>query len=304
MRSPEGMTREPLKRILVPTDFSKGAELALRRALLLPLADDATIHVVHVLSPNVPVKAREKVATDARRHLEKIVSRARSKARGRALTLTTEILSGEPFVEIIHCSRNIGAQLIVLGRHGRRPIRDMFIGTTVGRVVRKGDVPVLVVNLKPLRPYRRPLIATDLEDTAPRVFALARCVLGPTAKAVRVVHAFTVPFAGFITPTFTAREKSEYRRSFQDTAKAGLVKLLARYGDAGVRWQATIRAGDARSVILHEAVRSHADLIALGTHGRSGIAHALMGSVAEWVVSQAPCDVLVARPVRFSFELP
>jgi nucleotide-binding universal stress UspA family protein len=56
--------------------------------------------------------------------------------------------------------------------------------------------------------------------------------------------------------------------------------------------------------MLAEAVGRRADLIAVGTHGRSGIAHALIGSVAEWVIQTAACDVLVARPARVSFELP
>ena len=130
-----------------------------------------------------------------------MVSGAREEGRGDAITLTSDVLSGEPFVEIIRCARNIGAELIVLGRHGRRPVRDMFIGTTAERVIRKGDVPVLAVNLKPARPYRRPLIATDLEDSAPRVFGLALRILEPTVKAVHIVHAFNVPFEGFVTPT-------------------------------------------------------------------------------------------------------
>lgn len=304
MKAHDTKAREPLRKLLVPTDFSKGAELALGRALLLPVAEDATIHVVQVLAPGIPAKARPKAIADAKRSLEAFISRVRSSAPSAGPKLTSEVRSGEPFVEIIRCSRNIGAELIVLGRHGRRPVRDMFIGTTAERVIRKGDAPVLAVNLRPTRPYRRPLIATDLEDTAPSVFALALSVLGPTVKSAHVVHAFNVPFEGFINPTFAAREKSEYRRSFHDTAKAGMSKLLARYEDTGVRWRATIRAGDGRSLILMEAARLRTDMIALGTHGRSGVAHALVGSVAEWVISQAPCDVLVARPVRFSFELP
>lgn len=304
MRSPAAPARKPLTRLLVPTDFSKGAEFALDRALLLPRAGDATVHIIHVLPPHVPAKERERAARNARRALEEVVSQASKEPQGRAVTVTSELLWGEPFVEIIRCSRKIGAELIVLGRHGRRRVRDMFIGTTAERVIRKGDVPVLAVNLKPARPYRRPLIATDLEDTAPRVFGLALRLLEPAVKSIQVVHAFNVPFEGFLTPTFAAREKSEYRRSFREAAQKGLAKLLARYGDSGVRWKATLRAGDPRSLILMEALRCRADLIALGTHGRPGVAHALVGSVAEWVIGQAPCDVLVARPVRFTFELP
>lgn len=304
MTTPDTGTRGPLRRLLVPTDFSTGAELAIGRALLLPLAEDATIHVIHVLPPNLPAKVRAKATADAKRGVEGVVTRARGEATGQNINLTSDVLSGEPFVEIIRCSRSITAELIVLGRHGRRPVRDMFIGTTAERIVRKGDVPVLVVNLKPARPYHKPVIATDLEDVAPRVFELALRILGPTVKAAQVVHAFNVPFEGFIAPTVAAREKSEYRRSFHEKAIAGMTALLATYEDRGIRWRTTVRAGDARSLILTEAVRLRADFIALGTHGRSGVAHALVGSVAEWVISAAVCDVLVSRPVRFSFELP
>lgn len=295
--------REPLRMLLVPTDFSGGAEMALGRALLLPRSGGAAIHVIHVLPADIPAKARVQAAAAARRNLERIVSHARDKARGARLDLTSEVLSGDPFVEIIRCSRSISAELIVIGRHGRRPVRDMFIGTTAERVIRLGDVAVLAVNGKPTHPYRRPLIATDLGDTAPRVFALALRVLGPTVTAAHVVHVFHVPFEGFVTPMSAAREHSEYRRSFHERAKAGMAKLLARYEDTGIHWKAMVRAGDPRSVILAEAVRLQSDLIALGTHGRSGVAHALVGSVAEWVIAQARCDILVSRPVRFSFEL-
>jgi nucleotide-binding universal stress UspA family protein len=304
MTMPDTGTHGPLKKLLVPTDFSKGAELALRRALLLPLAENATIHTIHVLPPNLSATAHAKAMADAKRRLEQAVSGVREQAAGRDVSLIAEVLLGEAFVEIIRCSRSIGTEVIVIGRHGRRPVRDMFIGSTAERVIRKGDVPVLVVNLEAARPYRKPLIATDLEDTAPRVFDLAFRVIGPAVKTVHVVHAFNVPFEGFVAPTLAAGEKSEYRRSFREKAKAGIAALLAQYQDAGIRWKTAVRAGDARSAILTEAIRRRADLIALGTHGRSGVAHALVGSVAEWVISAAPCDVLVSRPVRFSFELP
>lgn len=297
-------TREPWKRILVPTDFSTGAEHALRRALLLPLAEAAVVHVVHVLPPETPEKARERVTTSAKRELEEVADRARHTAAGRQLTLTTEVLSGEPYVEIIRKSRGFDADLVALGRHGRRPVRDMFIGSTAERVIRKGDVPVLAVNHAPTHPYRRPLVAVGLEDTAPRVLDLALRALDPDIETIRVVHAYHVPYEGFITPTFAAREKSEYRRAFRDEARAGMARLLSRYADMGLRWKTTIRVGDARLVVPAEAVHARADLIALGTHGRSGVAHALLGSVAEWVISQADCDVLVGRPVRFAFEAP
>lgn len=295
---------DPLKRVLVPTDFSPGAELAIGRALLLPLASTATVHLVHVLSPDLPRRLRAGVNAEARRALQCLLEGAQQRARGSRVTVTSEVRSGESFVEIIRSSRELEAELIVIGRHGRRPVRDMVIGTTVERVIRHGDVPVLAVNLEPASPYARPLIATDLGDTASRVVELALRITLPAAQTLRVVHAYRAPFEGFVAPTAAARASNPYRQSFREAAKQGVAELVSRFSNLGVGWKSTVREGEARSVILAEALRVESDLVALGTHGRSGLAHALVGSVADWVIAQLPCDVLVARPVRFSFSAP
>jgi nucleotide-binding universal stress UspA family protein len=305
MAAPERVVRAPFKTVLVPTDFSKGAERALGRALRLPLARKASLHVIHVLPAGLPARVQPKAEAAARASLERALSRAARAAKATGeLELTSEVLHGQAFVEIIRCARRTDAELVVLGRHGRRPIRDMFIGSTADRVIQKGDVPVLVVSRNPTRPYRKPLIATDLEDGSRRTFELALRLLGREVKSIDVVHAFAVPYEGFVMPTWSAQDRSEYRRSFQESAVAGLAASLKAYEDARVRWKTAVRPGDPRVIVLAEARRRRADLIALGTHGRSGLAHALLGSVAEWVIAAAPCDVLVARPVHFSFELP
>jgi nucleotide-binding universal stress UspA family protein len=295
---------QPFRRLLVPTDFSRGAELALGRALTLPLAAGARIQLLHVLPPSLPAKLRANALSAAKRALERVASRVRKSSPGRHVTPSAHVLTGAPFVEIIRWSRNHGSELIVIGRHGQRPVRDMFIGSTAQRVIRKGDVPVLAVRGRSTGAYRRPLITTDLEDASHRTFELALRVLGPTPPRVDVVHAFAVPFAGFIKSSLSAREQLRYRQQFKEQAKRELAALLGTYAGVGVEWRTVIRAGDARSVALAEMARRHSDLIALGTHGRSGVAHALVGSVAEWLIEAAPCDVLVARPVRFSFRLP
>jgi nucleotide-binding universal stress UspA family protein len=271
--------------------------------LLLPLAARTRVHLVHVLPPDAPAKAREKAAAIANDRLAQLAARARKDAAVE-LNITAEVLTGEAFVEIIRCSRNISADLIVIGRHGRRPLRDMFIGTTAERVIRKGDVPVLAVKVKPKKTYRKPIIATDFADASRRTFELALGVLGPEVKNIEVVHAFNVPFEGFVTPIYSVREESAYRKECREKAQVALEAFLAQYKGLGVRWKTLVRAGDARTVVLGETARRGADLLVLGTHARSGVAHALVGSVAEWVIAAAPCDVLVARPIRFSFELP
>lgn len=291
-----------LDRILVATDFSAGAHIALSRAAILAEANEAALHVVHVIPSNVPAKARAEVRRQARARLWEAVERAQRGLAGE-ISVSEELLSGEAFVEIIRRSRNFGADLVVLGRHGQRRIRDLFLGTTAERVIRKGDAPVLAVNVEPSGPYRRPVVATDLQDTTPRVVQLA-LVVAVDSKVIHLVHAYNVPFEGFVAPTTAAKQRNDYLAHFREAAMSGTARLMARFHKTGKAFKATVRSGDARAVILTEAERLRADLLVIGTHGRSGLAHALVGSVAEWVIAQASCDVLVARPARFTFELP
>jgi len=291
----------PFRTVLVPTDFTEGSRAAIDRAIALPLAQGARVEILHVLPESIPAKARAKVEAGAREALADAVARTCANATtGGELAVTSELVRGEAYVEIIRHARSSGADLIVIGRRGRRPVRDLFIGATATRVVRMGDAPVLVVKGAAAKLYRRPLVATDLGDTSRHTLELGLRIVGSRAT-VRVVHAFHVPFESFMAPTRAAL--GEVRKPFREKALAQLDALVAPYEDQA-RWRKIVRAGDARSIVLNEAVRGHADVIAIGTHGRSGLSRALIGSVAEDVIANAPCDVLVARPVRFSFALP
>jgi len=294
-----------LRNVLVPSDFSRGAGYALRRALRLPLAEGARVHLLHVLPEGLSAKQRAGQARIAREALAHAWASVAAQCRRLPrLETSDEVLDGEAFVEIIRCARRQQSDLIVLGRHGAGGFKDMLIGTTAERVVRKGDLPVLVVRQRPTRPYQVPLIATDLGDASLRTLDLARSVLGPEVGCAEVLHVFNVPFEGLVAPASGARSAADYRKSFQEKAAAKLRAWLRSYRSEGIEWRPRLRDGDPRSVIAVEARKLHADLLVLGTHGRAGLSHVLLGSVAEFALAAALCDVLVARPVRFTFELP
>lgn len=289
--------RQPFRAVLVPTDFSAGSAAALDRGLALPLGARARLDLVHVLS-GVPAKVRTKVEAAAREALAREVERARS--RRSEIEVTSRLLHGQVSVEIIRRARSIDAELVVIGRHGRRPVRDAFIGSTAARVVRTGGTPVLVVRGAATDPYQRPLLATDLEDAVRQLAKLTLRVVG-RRTTVNVVHAVHIPFEGFMAPTGAAREK--LRRPAEEAARSELERLLSAYRDHA-HWRPVVRTGDARSILVDEVIRRGADLIVLGTHGRTGLSHVLLGSVAEWTLMNAPCDVLVARHAGFTFERP
>lgn len=296
--------RAALDAVLVPTDFSTGARHAAERAALLPLASGGKIHLVHVLGRE---HARVSgIREEAQRLLEKTAALVARHARSHgsaAPEVVPELLTGEPHVEIIRRARAVDADLVVIGRKGAGAKLTKVIGTTATRVTRMGDMPVLVVGRRATAPYRRPLVGMALDESARRVLRLVRAVCAPDVGTVHVVHAYRVPFQG-IVPAGSEDRPTEFHRELKAGVAARFQKLTETIAPGDVRLKPVLRQGDPRLVILDEAERLRADLVALGTHGRSGLAHALLGSVAESVIMSARCDVLVARPVRFTFELP
>lgn len=298
---------EPFRHVFVATDFSKGAERAVARAAKLPIADDGKITLLHVLPEAPPSKARA-AAEDTARHELGEATRALAQsisARGRRdVQLAADSCRGQPYVEVIRHARTAGADLLVLGRHGHRPIKDMFIGSTAERVIRAGDLPALVVHGPAKEPYHRPLFAVDLGDHSRSQVVDGLRVLGPEASSAALVHAYQVPFEGFLAPGAAGGTTTELRKEYKRAAAAKMETLVGSLEELETSWETKIAHGDARKVILVEIARRGADLLVVGSHGRAGLSLALLGSVSEWVTRAATCDVLVARPTRVSFPLP
>jgi nucleotide-binding universal stress UspA family protein len=301
------LDRKQFQHAFVATDFSAGSADALTRAARLPLARGGRITVAHVLSAALPSKARRPIEDAARGRLDEAcaaLSEAISSAGRGDIEIAPVLCRGRPYVDIIRHARSAGADLIVLGRHGHRPVKDMFIGSTAERVIRVGDLPVLVVNRKATRTYRRPVLAVDIEATSRSVVDVAWHVLGPEVTSVGMLHACRLPFEEVAMPTASPRDLAVARKECQQTAVLDVARFQQSLGETGVRWETSIVYGEPRTAILAEALRRRADLLVLGTHGRKGLSHVLLGSVAEWVIRAAACDVLIARSARVTFRLP
>jgi nucleotide-binding universal stress UspA family protein len=295
--------RRPLGNVLVATDFSPAATGAVQRAAALPIGPGATLTVLHVL----PVAAGAEERAGAERALADAASVAReAAARGgrRDLDVLARLADGTAFVEIIRGGRHGRNELIVLGRHGERSFRELVLGSTAERVIRKGDTSILVVAARPDGPYVRPLVAVDGSETSRRAVELAWRLAGPEVSALDVVHAYApIPESAIRRAGFTGERAREYQLEARRETTIGIAGFLSA-GDGPPTGSLVVRDGDPRPAILGAAAEAGADLLALGTHGRSGIEHLLLGSVAEAVIRGATCDVVVARAVGLPFKLP
>src|SRR5262245_40827811 len=141
-----------IKHILVATDFSETAGVALDYARALASAFDAKLDVIHVLEDPLPgwkppghvasiPEIRTGMEQDARIQIDRVLSDS-DRERFRA-ELTT--IWGKPFVEIIRYAKAHGCDLIVMGTHGRGPLAHMVMGNVAEKVVRNAPCPVLTV---------------------------------------------------------------------------------------------------------------------------------------------------------------
>lgn len=140
------------------------------------------------------------------------------------------------------------------------------------------------------------LVPVDFSEASVAALAYAVDVVEGTNAKVFVLHAFEIPILGLPDGVVTAT--AELTGRIVNAAQKALDDLVAEYRGR-VDLRALLKQGDAREIILAQAQDLTADLIVMGTHGRRGIARALIGSVTETIVRTAPIPVLtLASPTQ------
>jgi len=142
-----------IKTILVPTDFSEASESALNYAKALAEAFGSSIHLVHVMEDLLAHAWAAEVYVASMPSLREEIEKEATSRLGAMMTdeerqrlrVTTAVVAGNPFLEIIRYARANDADLIVLGSHGRGPIAHMLLGSVAEKIVRKAPCPVLTV---------------------------------------------------------------------------------------------------------------------------------------------------------------
>ena len=141
--------------------------------------------------------------------------------------------------------------------------------------------------------FQRIMCATDFSDTAEAAWEAA-CELARVHRAELVlVHVFTEP------PIYPEVAAASVLTAWEESRRWVTRELERRVADAearGLRARAVLETGTAPEGIVDTAAEHHADLIVIGTHGRTGLERILLGSVAERVVRTAPCAVLTIKP--------
>jgi len=277
--------------ILATTDFSTRSNRALRQAGLLAQQTGAKLHILHVVDDDQPEELVRMEKREAERLLaEQMVSMPELKAvDSRPLAVT-----GDPFDGILRTAADIGAGLVVMGSHRRQLLLDIFVGTTIERVIRKSTVPVLMVNNEAQRTYERVLAPVDLSDASAHALKAALAMGLITAERTALVHAFLSVAKGRLwsdQASIDSYVASERRRAMDELAAFLVAHDLGAGG-----WSLRIEEGGAMEIISRAVSDARPDLLVMGTHARSSVVKALIGSVTEEALRSLSVDILAVPP--------
>jgi nucleotide-binding universal stress UspA family protein len=271
------------------------------RAALVAAELGARLSLQHVVNVS---------ALDALRHLidagsvdlqQKLLDEMRDEVSALAAELTARqgvqpelhLVVGNVLAEIGSHADAIDADLLVMGARGAGFMRELLVGSTTERVLRKTTRPLLVVKQMAHEPYRRVLVPIDF---SPRGLDALRLVqrVAPQAEYV-LLHAFEVPFEGKLR--YAGVEESALsglRINARRAAAAKMNELVAQAGVDENRVRRIVVHGEATAQVLEHEQAQDCDLIAIGKRGMGMIGEMLLGSVTKHILAQSAADVLVA----------
>jgi universal stress protein E len=281
-------------RILAATDFSTRSNRALRQAGLLARA--AQLHIVHVVDDDQP---EELVRIEKREAVRLLSEQMESMPELRDVQCHRMVITGDPFDGILRAAIQVSADIIVMGAHRRQLLLDIFVGTTIERVIRKGTFPVLMVNHEAQRSYQDVLAPVDMSEASANALriGLSTGLIGNSGATL--LHAFLAMAKGrmFVDGVDPA-SIDEYVGGERRTAMDELTSFLVANDLDRSHWSFRLDEGGPMEVISRAVAEMGPDLLVMGTHGRSGLLKTLVGSVAEEALRSFNVDILVVPPAK------
>ena len=284
--------------ILVPTDGSAGAEAAARHALNLASLFDSEVRFLSVVDKrsysgdlagvdSLVADQREALVEGATNNLRPLEDLATETA----VPFESSIEHGVPHESILEYADEHDVDMVAMGTHGRTGLQRVLIGSVTERVVRTSDIPVLTTRAVPNEhsSYEDVLIPTDGSDAASAAIDHGLTIAeryDATVHALSVVDVSSLAGSYDVTPIIEAW-KDDCERAVTEVAEA------AESRDIDVSTE--VKQSTPYRAIKTYVENKGIDLVAMGTHGRTGLERYLVGSVTTRTVRTSDIPVLTVR---------
>ncbi len=287
-----------MTRILLPTDLSESADHAMRQAVELAVQLQARLDVFHVVTLHAADPGALKESLED--YLKKLEGEVFTDLSERSDVIKRRGVSVEVSVErsvsaseaIVDKASTIGADLIVMGTHGRTGVGKLLLGSVAEQVVQHAGCDVVTVGkdakvAEGAAGFDPILVPVDFADYSEKAIAVGGKLLATDGKLV-LQHVVSAP----IHPSFYAGGVTRMFEVDPDLPKRIREKLGTLYQGPA---ELVVTEGDAAQEILSAAESHKVQMIVMGTRGLSGLDHVLLGSVTERVMRKASVPVLAVK---------
>jgi nucleotide-binding universal stress UspA family protein len=293
------------KHILLPLDGSQLAEAAIPFVVELCKKLNCKITLLHVIekdvSPEIHGQHHLTNEAEACDYLGDIADKYFNFCGSVEKHVHTEEVS-QVSQSIVQHSGEFAPDLIVLCAHGVGGVRDIVAGSIAQQVIANGDVPVLLIHPEnPFKGFKNILLPLDGEPEHDRVLEFAAGLarqLNSDLHLVRIVPTYsTLAGENAALGTMLPATTIAYLDVMEEEAADYLQQHLNSLCKQGIDTEAEVQRGDPAQEVVKSANRSNADMIILGTHGKSGLNAFWSGSVAPKILARTKLPVLL-YPVR------
>jgi len=300
-------------KILAPLDGSKTAEMVLPNVVRLARESKAKVVLLTVEAPGLDARKAESSWSnmgDALATLERpdaqmkaYMDSAVGMLAGMGVRATTATVTGEAAEEILSYATDNDCDLIAMSTRGRSDLKRGLMGSVTDAVVRASKVPVLAVGPKSvegkdldgaIRSVVVPLDGSELAETVlPHVEKLAK-LLSLEVVLVRVVRMFPWAYGAYER---VPMDTTDIEAASELEAKEYLAPVEARFTAKGIKCRTEVLHGVPWDKIVNFSGSTNDMMVAISTHGRSGITRLVLGSVADMLIRSLETPVLVVRPL-------
>lgn len=273
-----------MKRILVPTDFSKHAEYALKVAAKLAKEHNAELYLIHILE--LPHQGNDAIAHGhdipevmffKNATINKLNELAESDYLA-GLNVSKVIQLDHALTGIMKAVAANNIDLIIMGSHGASGMKEMFVGSNAEKVVRNSPVPVIVIKKEqPDFSIKDFVFASDFSEEIKRPFETLVKFANTFGSTLHLVYVNT---------------PNQFRSS---RVCSGIIdKFVSEFAVDKLKTH-IYNDSNVEEGVLHIAEDLNADLIGMCTHGRKGLAHFLNGSISESLVNHSQKPVMTFK---------
>jgi nucleotide-binding universal stress UspA family protein len=276
-----------MKKIIVPIDFSEYSDYALETAAMLAKKNNAEILALHMLemSEAMLTKGEDDMQMETIFFLklaEKRFNEFLEKDYLEGVSVTPIVKHFKVFSEVNEVAKEQNADLIIMGSHGSSGLKEFFVGSNTEKVVRYAEIPVLVIKHNPiLTEFDTTLFACDFSEDSVASYLNARRMFESLNSKMHLVYV-NLPSESFkSTSEMESKVVNFLKKADGNLDNLSSVTYVNDY---------TVEKG-----ITNFANLIGADLIAIATHGRKGLAHFFEGSISEDLANHSTLPVMTFK---------